>query len=120
MTQAPPSTKWGAVSFCLPQNLSSGIIPDTGVSAFEREVAAEKAASLGRAGKKLERCLAALRSNEEPAQRDHLLHEAADAAHAYLIQRELCGLTDHRVIVEDYDIPREVVARVGARRQGNP
>ena len=106
------------MSFRLPQNLSSGITPDTGVSAFEREVAAEKAASLGRAGKKLGRCLVALRAGEEPGQRDRLLHEAADAAHSYMIQRELCGLTDHRAIIEDYDIPREVIARVGARRRG--
>lgn len=40
---------------------------------------------------------------------------AADAAHHYFIQRELCGLTDHRMIVEDYAIPRSVIARVGVR-----
>ena len=106
------------MSLRLPQNLSSGIGPDAGISAFESEVLAEKAAALGRAGRKLEHCLAALRSNEDPARRESLLFEAAEAAYSYIIQRELCGLADHRAIIQDYQIPREVMARVGARRRG--
>ena len=106
------------MSFRLPQDLSSGIARDVGDSALEREVAAEKAASLGRAGKKLEACLESLRSNQDPARHDGLVHDAADAAYAYLIQRELCGLVDHRAIIDDYQIPRAVIAQIGAVRPG--
>lgn len=106
------------MSLRLPQNLSSGTMPDTGVSAFESELLAEKAAALGRAGRKLEQCLAAFRSHHDSARREGLLFAAAEAAYNYIIQRELCGQADHRAIVEDYQIPREVMVRVGARRRG--
>ena len=106
------------MSLRLPQNLSSSITPEAGVSAFESEVLAEKAAALGRAGRKLEQGLAAFGSNDDPARRETLLFEAAEAAYNYIILRELCGLADHRAIIADYQIPRAVMARVGARRRG--
>jgi hypothetical protein len=105
------------MSLRLPQNLSSSSASETHFSAFEREVAAEKAASLGRAGKKLARCLGELEAERESARREQLLQEAADAAYAYFIQRELCGLTDHRAIIEDYGVPRDVIVRVGVRKR---
>jgi hypothetical protein len=105
------------MSFRLPQNFSASSASETHFSAFEREVAAEKAASLGRAGRKLARCLEELQADPGSPRRDHLLQAAADAAHAYFIQRELCGLTDHRAIVEDYAMPREVIVRVGVRQR---
>ena len=84
------------------------------MNAFHREVLAEKAAVLGRAGKALAAALNTLRQGRGGA-RDDLVRIAADAAHAYFIQRELCGLYDHKVPIEDYEIPREVMARIGAR-----
>jgi hypothetical protein len=91
-------------------------IPDP----LENEVAGEKAAALGHSGHRMERALAALRENDDPPQseeRERLLDEAAERVWAYLVQRELCGLRDHRSAVADYAIPPEVMNRVGAVRK---
>ena len=104
----------------------------SGVSASEaafdvlgHEVLAEKAAALGRAGEKALACLARLREDcgegggesagENAKLRQRLLQEAADAVHAWFIQRELCGLRRHEAAIRDFGIPREVLARLGAR-----
>jgi len=47
------------------------------------------------------------------ADRANLLDEAARAVWALLIQRELCGFRDEKRTIEQYDIPRDVMARVG-------
>ena len=92
------------------------------LDAFSYEAAAETAAALGRAGKKLETALAALeRHDATPGanrDRDDLVQEAADCAWALFIQRDFLGLkTDHH-LTRTYRIPREVMLRVGvvARR----
>ena len=88
---------------------------------LEHEVAGEKAAALGHAGHRMERALAALRDDPAPRrseERERLLDEAAERVWAYLIQRELCGIRDHRGAVADYAIPPEVMNRVGAVRKG--
>lgn len=83
---------------------------------FEHEVASEKASSLGRAGRRVESALAALRAHGEGEDaRKRLLCEAADAVYAYFIQRELCGLRRHQDVIREYAIPREVLVRLGAR-----
>ena len=99
----------------LPQDLGSSFFPDRANDAFNHEVLAEKAASLGRAGKKLAAKLALLSEAAEGADRAPLIQAAADAAHSYFVQRELCGLYSHQGIIDDYGIPREVLARMGAR-----
>ena len=98
----------------LPQNLDSHLRADRSMDSFYHEVLAEKAAVLGRAGKNLAAALEDLRRAESGA-RDALVKVAADAAHAYFIQRELCGLYDNKAAIADYAIPGEVLARVGAR-----
>lgn len=103
------------MSLRLPQDLGSSFAPDRANDAFNHEVLAEKAASLGRAGKKLAAKLAELREANSDADRAPLIREAAEAAHSYFIQRELCGLYAHQPIIDDYDVPREVLARMGAR-----
>lgn len=103
------------MSLRLPQGLGSSFSPDRMNDAFNHEVLAEKAASLGRAGKKLSAKLAQLSDASTDADRAPLLKEAAEAAHGYFIQRELCGLYSHQTIIDDYDIPKEVLARMGAR-----
>jgi hypothetical protein len=60
-----------------------------------------------------------LNANQDAAASEPLLDAAADAAHCYLIQRELCGLRDHRGAIEDYQIPAKVMARVGVQRRGS-
>lgn len=79
-------------------------------------IVAEKAASLGIAGRRLERALAALGQAEGEA-REALLDEAAERTWDFLVQRELCGLRDRDRVVADYRIPPEVLARVGAVRR---
>jgi len=85
----------------------------------EKEILAEKAATLGRAGERLEAALAevsalaqAWRDTREAGAREHLSREydrawrAADAARlALLIQREAVGLRDQRVVEQQYPRP---------------
>ena len=44
-----------------------------------------------------------------------MLRAAADAAWCFFVQREVMGLRDRAAVVAQYDIPREVLARIGAR-----
>lgn len=86
-----------------------------GINPIDHEIAAEKAASLGRAGERVETALRQLRENGDDAQhRPALVKQAADAVYAYFIQRELCGLRRHHDAIADYGIPREILARLGA------
>ena len=80
---------------------------------LDHEIAAEKAASLGRAGRRVEETLARLR--EGAGDRNLLIREAADAVYAYFIQRELCGMRRHEAVIGFYDIPGAVLARLGAK-----
>ena len=92
-----------------------GGAPAGALSPIDHELVGEMAASLGRAGARVETSLKRLAEAESGTQqRAMLLKEAADAVYAYLIQREVCGLRRHDDVVRDYRIPREVVARLGA------
>jgi hypothetical protein len=88
-------------------------------SAFDllgHEILAEKAAGLGRTGAQAELCLARLRDHQgTDAERERLLKAAADAVYAWFIQRELCGFRRHDAVIRQYDIPKAVLARLGAR-----
>lgn len=100
-----------------PQNLSSGIRFETGASVLDAEIAAEKAASLGRAGARVELALGRL---DDPAAieqegREALLKAAADAVWKFFIQREACGMRDQRPVIQALNIPRAVLVRLGAR-----
>lgn len=87
------------------------------LDAFAHEAAAETAAALGRAGRKLEAALAALeRHDATPGanrDRDELVQEAADCAWALFIQRDFLGLRSDHHLTGTYKIPREVMIRVG-------
>lgn len=89
----------------------------TTLDAFAYEAAAETAAALGRAGKKLETALAALeRHDATPGanrDRDELVQEAADCAWALFIQRDFLGLKSDHHLTGTYRIPKEVMRRVG-------
>jgi hypothetical protein len=92
------------------------------VDALKHEVAEEKAGALGRCGRRLEHALALFRGHETSshsraeAKRERLLWELAERIEAFVVQREACGLRDSRHVLRFYDIPREAIARVGARR----
>jgi hypothetical protein len=82
--------------------------------ALHGEIAQEQAAALGRMGRKAEAALAALRAHEGEG-RAEVLKKAADAVWCFFVQREVMGLRDRAQIVADYQIPREVMVRLGAR-----
>ena len=93
------------------------------VEAFQHEVAEEKAGALGRAGKRLEHAVAELRAHDRAssgvrsaAKRQRLLWNLAERVEAFAVQREAFGLRDTRYVLDFYDVPDEVIARVGAKR----
>ena len=64
-------------------------------------------------------CSASTSTRSEPradAKRERLLWDLAERVEAFVVQREACGLRDSRHVLKFYDIPREAIARVGARR----
>ena len=87
---------------------------NAGLNLLDHELAGEKAAALGRAGERAERALARLHEAGDGAERSALLKAAAEAVHAYFIQRELCGMRRHDDAIRDYSIPRAVLLRLGA------
>lgn len=97
--------------------------PKTGGS-LELELVAEAAAALGLAGERLEAALTALRKVEAkpdtPApMREALQDAASEALWAFVIQRELLGLHDLPYIVKIYQVPREVLIKMGARKRSS-
>ncbi|MFN7009477.1 MAG: DUF6665 family protein [Allorhizobium sp.] len=98
----------------------ASLAPTTGTTllALDYELAAEKADALGRAGRKAEMALAELsRAKAAGADADvlsALVNTAADLVWALFIQREICGFRSQADAVERYQIPREVLIRVGA------
>lgn len=98
-----------------PQSLAARLKPETGDAVLHYELLQEQAYSLGRAGKKIEASLAALREHPGGEGREAVLKAAADAVWGFLVQREIMGLRDRAAVVAHYGIPREVLVRLGAR-----
>jgi hypothetical protein len=99
-----------------PQSLGNMLDPRSDASGLEVEILGERAASLGRAGRIVEQRLSDLRAFEGSApDRLALVRSAAEAVQNYFIQRELCGFVGHDDPIELYAIPRDVLARLGAR-----
>ena len=92
------------------------------VDVIKQEIAEERAGALGRAGRQLEQALESFRAyvtSTAPgasAKREGLLWDLAERIYAFVVQREACGLRDSRHVLKELDIPREALARVGARR----
>lgn len=94
------------------------LAPRTGEAAHEalqHEILAEKAASLGRAERRMEAALASLARTPEGDGGEDLVKAAAEAVYAYFVQRELNGFRRHEEIVREHRIPRRVLVRLGAR-----
>ncbi|TIO81505.1 MAG: hypothetical protein E5X98_09950, partial [Mesorhizobium sp.] len=79
------------MSVRMPSNFGRSGAQESALDLLGHEILAEKAAALGRAGQRVDEALAKLRENGEGGDRNRLLKEAAEAVHAYFIQRELCG-----------------------------
>ena len=101
-------------SLRVPQSLIKRLGVETRDAVLRYELLQEQAASLGQAGRKVEKALAALREHEGEG-RAEVLKAAADAVWGFLVQREIMGLRDRAAIVAEYGIPREVMNRIGAR-----
>lgn len=87
-----------------------------GNSPLDIELQAERAGALGRAGRRLERTLAALAEHETEAR----LADAANAAWEFMVIREMAGLHDWSAVIRLYTIPRAVLNRMGAKPAGQP
>ena len=110
------------MSLRLPPNPGNASVSETLFDALGHEILAEKASALGRAGERAATCLARLRDHDaggarepEGDSRPRLLAQAAEAVHAFFIQRELCGLRRHEAVIREMQIPREVLVRLGAK-----
>jgi hypothetical protein len=101
-----------------PEVLAARVMRDTGVNLLENEILAEKAASLGHHGRLVEKSLAELRAFDSTTgsaeDRLELVRAAARHVWAFFVQRELCGLRDQKQMIQFYQIPGEVLARLGA------
>lgn len=87
-----------------------------GLDVLDYEIVAEKATTLGTAGRKVETVMAQLHAHQGDAhERIALVRSAAEAVYAYFVQRELCGLRRHDDVIREYRIPREVLVRLGAK-----
>lgn len=98
----------------------------------EREIAGEKAATLGRAGERLEQALSAARraaarvlAAEDAVERERLIAEyvsararAQDARMILLIQREALGLRRHTTVDQQFPEPPTVDRLLRAGRPG--
>jgi hypothetical protein len=102
------------MSFRLPQSLTTTSVRESALGVIQAEIEAEKAASMGIAGTRVEAALAALAQADDDA-RPAALKAAADAVWGLFIQRELVGQTNHKPLIAHYGIPREVLARLGSR-----
>ena len=92
---------------------------------LKTEIAGESAASLGHHGRQVEAAMNALRAFDAEGkgtadERVALLKTAATAAWKYFVQREVCGMRDHRWVIKDYGITNEVMFRMGAIDQSQP
>jgi hypothetical protein len=98
---------------------------ESGAGILDGEIMAEMAASIGRAGRALEKALLELDEFNSAATgsadadiRETLLQDTAEKAWALIIQYELSGLSTQKNLVKRYRIPAEVMVRVGVLPQG--
>jgi hypothetical protein len=101
----------------------------TGQNVLDYEIVQEQAAALGRLGRTLEAALAALAHFDliQPKReagilhvpsRERLVQSASHALWCFLVQREVCGLRDQRLILREYRVPTEVINRMGVFSAG--
>ncbi|HZP12577.1 MAG TPA: DUF6665 family protein [Nevskiaceae bacterium] len=87
---------------------------------LEHVLKTDAAYTLGRAGKRLQVTLAALRAfDAQPdaaKDRTQLVDAAAHALWCYVVQREMLHLPDRKVINQTFEVPLEVWNAMGRRR----
>ncbi|HSH98980.1 MAG TPA: DUF6665 family protein [Reyranella sp.] len=100
----------------------------TGQGVLEYEILEEQAATIGRLARQLRDALDALDAFDKQAssskgvadrghlQRVRLVDAAADALWNFVVQRECSGFSAMEQVLEDYAVPPEVRAKMGAVR----
>jgi len=104
----------------MPQHLADPPHFDSGEAVLRFKLLEDIDAGVKRNTDRVQAALADLRRHDgeqgaDPDLRNRLLDAAADAVWALFVQHEACDCTDHEDLVRRYDIPAEVMARVGAR-----
>ena len=94
-------------------------------ASIEEQIAGEKAAALGRSGRRLRAALEKLSrfdtnvtvrgTRSEQAIRAELVEVAGDALWSYVVQREAIGLMDHEYIGREYQVPADLWPRMRPR-----
>lgn len=90
----------------------------SGHATLTYEIAEERASALARLGQRLESALTALAAcpqttNSDRQIRNDLVEQAGYALWLLAVQREACGLNKLAYVIEVYDVPNEVCARMG-------
>jgi uncharacterized protein DUF6665 len=90
----------------------------SGYATLEYEIAQERVSALGRLGRRLEAALTALAACPRTADsdrkiRNRLVEQAGYALWLLVVQREACGLNKIDHVMQEYDVPNEVYARMG-------
>jgi len=101
-----------------PPQLTRSADKDPLSAALEQEIFSEKAGTLARLNKKLEEALERLGALEadagaDPAAVQQRLAEAGEALWHVTIQRELCGLREHRAFYDFIGVSKAVRLRMG-------
>lgn len=104
--------------FVRPPQLTGTADKDPLAAALEQEIFSEKASTLARLTSKLEQELADLAAAEENPHltsqaREQHLARAGEALWHVTIQRELCGLRQHRAFYDFLRVPAGVRLRMG-------
>ncbi|MEA2936216.1 MAG: hypothetical protein QOD74_2862 [Variibacter sp.] len=107
-----------------PRSLFPDVRAGNPAAALEYELAQERAANLGRLGRRLEAALAELSrfdasaADESEQQRRTMRHalvaEAGVALWHFVVQRDAIGLRDSPQLMRDYRVPPEVRNAMGA------
>jgi hypothetical protein len=102
-----------AVSLRDSLDLIRTVRPEAGTAALESTRSPRSArSSLSGAERKVISTIAALSAGE--GERATILAEAREAVWAYFVQRELIGFRRHSDVIQELNIPREVLAGLGA------
>src|SRR5262245_51219508 len=92
------------------------------LTAVQNEIAAERAAALGRTETRLKKALEAVRRFDagelRGKKREPLLNEASEACLSYVVQREALGLPAADIRA-DYHVTDEIWNRMGASRSAH-
>ena len=91
--------------------------PKNGWDVLQHEILGEQASTIGRLGRDLQAALDALAAcDRSDAQRGRLVDAAAYALWNFVVQRDCSGLRFTERVLEDYAVPAEVRAKMGAVR----